>query len=204
MRRSRVLLAALALVAFSGFSGSSAGAATISLAQLGPIQAGQQFDVAVAIDLGSDSLYAFNVNVLYDASRFDVVAVQFGDPVLGNQLELTGPSPFTHSAGGSPGSLTLFDWSQDSASAIDNLQESSFRLATVRFEADASASGSAGFDPYACAGCLNRPGGGAVPVDGLVGFTASIQGGSTMPEPGAALLFAVGMGVVALRARRQR
>ncbi len=215
MRRSLVLLAATAMALLHGavVEPDAASAASLSLQQLGSVQRGQQFDVGVKIDLGpSESLFAFNVNVLYDSVVYDVVSVQFGDPSLvpSNQLELTGPSLFTQSVGNYPGNLNLFDWSHDSPAAIESLQESSFRLATVRFEADAGASSGDSFDVYACPACLNDPSGAALPVESLQGFTVSavaggIGGGGSdhMPEPSSALLFGVGFGVAALLRRRR-
>ena len=187
------------------------------------------FKVALRVDLEpAESVRAFSISVIYDPSVVSFVDVEIGDPVLGNQLELTGPSPSTESvAQGSCCSrawVNLFDTVNESdpmeraleLAAINAEQADSFTLAELRFHADNMETSE--IEPYVYA--LADVDGSAIPTttEGLMLYSEDdvpegTEGGggggeevyitSEMPEPQSALLFSVAIAAGAWRARRR-
>ena len=82
----------------------------------------------------ADSLGGYDIELMYDSTLFDFGAIRFGDPELGDQLDLQGFGTSLGSTSTGPGNLRLFELSLDSAAALDSLQPSEFVLASVTFE----------------------------------------------------------------------
>ena len=74
-----------------------------------------------------DFLLAFNPVVL------GFGGFTFGDPVLGNQLDLVGFGTVAGFDGATPGQLSAFEISLDLAGDLDALQAASFALGTISF-----------------------------------------------------------------------
>ena len=74
-----------------------------------------------------DFLLAFNPVVL------GFGGFTFGNPLLGNQLDLTGFGTVSGFDSGTPGQLNLFEISLDLANDLDALQAASFALGTISF-----------------------------------------------------------------------
>lgn len=154
------------------------------------------FSVALVIsglrDFSAPSLATFDVDVLFDSTILGFSSVTFGDPLLGDQLDLSGfGSLSSHTLG--DGTLNLFELSLDDAAVLDALQAGSFTLASITF--NALAAGRSPLDLFVDAlGDSN--------ADPL---TADITNGSVtvaapVPEPSTLLLLASGLaGLVGFR-----
>jgi hypothetical protein len=97
---------------------------------------GSSVDMALVISgLGNGtapSLGVFDLDVGFNPAILDFSSVVFVDPLLGDQLDLSGlgsVNSFTPGAG----SVNLFELSLDLASDLDSLQADSFTLATLTF-----------------------------------------------------------------------
>ncbi|MDX8128280.1 cohesin domain-containing protein [Methylomonas sp. OY6] len=85
--------------------------------------------------LGDDALGTYDFNIQFDPTRLAFAGVVFGDPVLGDELDvfdLGGNSTAADVLG--PGVLNLFESSLDNAADLQALQADSFTLAIIRFE----------------------------------------------------------------------
>lgn len=99
---------------------------------------GEEIQVRLAIsglaDATSPSLSTFDLEVAFDATVLALTTVSFGDPVLGDQLDLFGLGTETLATSGG-GTVNLFELSLGSAADLDELQAGAFILATLTFEA---------------------------------------------------------------------
>jgi len=98
---------------------------------------GHQITVGLRISgLGSGSapsLSEFDLDLGFDLSKLSFVSANYGDPVLGDQLDLAG---FGASQLTTPNlsSVNLFELSFDSVSDLDNLQADQFIMVSVTFD----------------------------------------------------------------------
>ena len=101
------------------------------------VSVGNQFEVDITIsDLGNfqaPSVYTFDLDVSFDSSVIAFNDVTFGDPVLGDQLDVLFGS-FTGVVPGS-GNTNIFEISFDLPWVLDSFQPESFTLATLTFDA---------------------------------------------------------------------
>jgi len=110
------------------------------------VSLGSSINVAVGIsgldDHTAPALGVFDVSLDFDPSILSFDGAAFGDPALGDQLDplALGNTIAFYSA--SSGSVDLFDLSLDSASDLNSLQEPSFILATLSFDATGSGTSS--------------------------------------------------------------
>ncbi len=81
------------------------------------------------------SLGTFDLNIDYNPSLLSFTSVSFGDPVLGDQLDLFSLGSLTSWDNTTPGTLNVFELSFDSPTDIDTLQAANFTLATLTFSA---------------------------------------------------------------------
>ena len=168
------------------------------------VAVGVTFEVAVTVSgLGvgaAPSLSVFDLDLTYDAGLLQFDSLTFGDPVLGDQLDLSTPAQGTLTASGSPvpGVVNHFELSFDAPATLDSLQPDAFTLSVFRFTAL-----SAGVSPLDLVvnSFGDSPG---APLD------ATVQGGSVtvtvVPEPTlTGLVFALGPATwVVLRRRKAR
>ena len=122
-------------------------AAAISLQVDPPIQQvapGVTVQVGVVISglgSGAPSLSTLDLDVSFDPSILSFVSFTFGDPILGDQLDLSGGGSFTEVTSGA-GVVHLVEVSLDSPGDLNALQADSFALGTLAFTAvSAGASG---------------------------------------------------------------
>ena len=110
--------------------------------ELTPVaQTASRVDIALQIsglgDGTTPSLSTFDVDVSFDAALLDFSNAAFGDPVLGDQLDLLslGGNPL-EALLTSPGLTNLYELSLDSVEDLDNLQADSFTLAVLTAAAE--------------------------------------------------------------------
>jgi hypothetical protein len=114
-----------------------------------PVEVGNSVDIRVDISgLGDPpALGSYDLTVEYNSALFSFTSVVFGDPILGDQLNLSSP-PFGTISSFSPGSGTVEfnEASLDSPSTLDTLQAPAFVLATLQFQAIGQGTGAFSFD----------------------------------------------------------
>jgi hypothetical protein len=99
---------------------------------------GTSFTVAITIsglnDFTAPSLGVFDVDVNFDPSILSFGSVSYGDPILGDQLDLFGLGSLTATTLGT-GFVNLFELSLDSIDDLNGSQAGDFTLATLGFDA---------------------------------------------------------------------
>jgi len=114
---------------------------TISvLPAMGQVFVGDTVSVALEIaGLGDDgtapSVSAFHLDLAFNRDVLRLENVVFGDPGLGNQLDLAGLGTVQMVDTSTLGRVNLFELSFDSPLDLDGLQASSFIMATMTFSA---------------------------------------------------------------------
>ena len=128
------LLAALGVVSFGS---ASAITFEVQTDNVGPVAQGGSLNASILVSglgaFSAPSLGAYDLGLTYDPTRFAFDSATFGDPVLGNQLDLSGFGSFN----GAVDLLTavnVFEVSFDSSSDLDTLQADAFTLVTVTFD----------------------------------------------------------------------
>ena len=147
---------------------------------------GSSLEVSLVVsDLGdgvAPSLSSFDLDVTFDGGVLDFVGATFGDPVLGDQLDLGG---FGSASGATPGPgvVDLFEISLDLPDDLDDLQAGSFALATLAFDAVGLGTSALGISIRVLGDAAGDP------------LTAEAAGGSvtSVPEPAPLLLVLSGM-----------
>jgi hypothetical protein len=89
-------------------------------------------------DLGNGvapSLSTFDIDISYNSGMLLFNSVSFGDPLLGDQLDVLGLGGVSSYDNSVSGLINLFKMSLDTASDLDALQADSFTLATLSFNA---------------------------------------------------------------------
>lgn len=144
----------------------------------------------------TDSLDAFDINLLFDNTAFDLTGYSFADPVLGNQLDLPGDPldfGFLGNASATGGVVDAYGISGNDFSFLDANQATDFTFLTLVFKATAETVGS-GFtldlsDPTLS--FLNTTYTDDLPVSyATITATVSVSNGSggTVDEPSATVL----------------
>jgi hypothetical protein len=166
---------------------------------------GGTIDVAVGISLLNidepPSLGAYDLNVLFDPGIFSFSGVTFGDPVLGDQLDLFALGDLQTATPGI-GNVNLFELSFDSPADLNTLQAGDFTLFTLTLSALAP-----GTSPLSISvnGLSDADGAPITLIAGDGSATAIGLTGTPTPEPGTALLFGLGLAAIsALRWRQSR
>lgn len=168
---------------------------------------GSSVNVAIVISGltadGPPSLGAFDIGIAFAPGIVGGPTVVFGDPVLGDELDLGGFGPVTAIDTSVPGAISIAEVSVDTSGALNTLQADSFTLATLTFLAIGG-----GTSPLSLA--LNAPLADAdgAPLSGilLVGGSISVIG-AAVPEPTTAILMVcaiAGLGAASSLATRRR
>ena len=136
MKKLIVLFVAFLMLVFCNATASQA--VTLSFDPLSQdVLVGDQVDVGLVIsglgDYSPDSLSTFDLDVSFNPAILAFSSVAFGDPVLGDQLDLWGLGSWTEVT---PGVVTvnLYELSFDSPGDLDALQVGDFTLATLTFD----------------------------------------------------------------------
>jgi hypothetical protein len=191
----------LAAGALIGLGAREARAITLEIVPaVQDVALGGPVEVAIAIsglgDQAAPSLGTFDVDVTFDLGILSFGGVTFGDPVLGDQLDLFGLGSVTTTTPGS-GLVNLFELSLDLPSKLDALQAGAFTLATLSFVAVGIGSTPIGLALNA----LGDAEGASLDAQTTAG-TARVAGDAGVAEPSALILF--GLGIVGLTLVRRR
>jgi hypothetical protein len=144
----------------------------------------------------SPSLSAFDVDITFDDSVLSFLGFTFGDPIIGDQLDLFGLGSVTGVTVGT-GTVNLFQLSFDAASDLDALQAGSFILGTLAFQGLSGGSSAVGVQVTALADANGDP----LTADVLAGRI--VVGAAPVPEPATPLLLVVA-GIVMCAVTRQK
>jgi hypothetical protein len=172
--------------------GGSVTVQAISLGFAPPVQnviSGQPVSVALVItDLGQltpPSLSTFDLDLTFDPTLLAVRSVTFGDPQLGDQLDLLGLGSVTEATPGGPGRLNLFGLSLDDALTLHTLQAGDFTLATLTYDTLASGTSLLGLTVNALGDAFGDP------------LLAEVEPGrviiTAIPEPSTLLFLSTGL-----------
>lgn len=149
------------------------------------------------------SLGTFDVDVSFNSAILGLNNVVFGDPALGDQLDILGLGSLFISTPGA-GMVNLFELSFDLSSDLDSFQAESFTLATLNFDALSAGTSSLAISINALGDALgvtmvaDSRNGSVTPAD------LSNNPTPTVPEPSSLLLITIGiLGMIALAQRHR-
>jgi hypothetical protein len=149
------------------------------------------------------SLSAFDLGILYNPNYLSLIGVSFGDPILGDQLNLSGYGSLTTTTPGvAQGNLVEFAIavvSLDSESVLNSLQAGDFILASLTFSGVSVSGGlnsisfanlyDAAINPdstHILLDAANNP----IPSSDVILGSSNIQ---VVPEPDTILLLSAGL-----------
>lgn len=178
-----------------------AGTVAISIApssQVVPFGSIATFDLRVSGlgDHTAPSLGTFDLALSFDGAILGFNSFLFGDPSLGDELDLFGLGSIT-SISPAVGSVEIFELSLDSISDLNDLQAPNFILGSFSFSTLAIGSSSLTLIKNA----LGDASGGALDAI-LNGGNVDVAANEGVPEPGTILMLISGVSVLGLRYRQ--
>jgi hypothetical protein len=81
------------------------------------------------------SLGAYDLNIAFDPAELSFTSLTFGDPMQGDQLDLSGAGTIADYSSAAAGELEFFEISLDPATLLDAQQSNNFILAALAFKA---------------------------------------------------------------------
>jgi hypothetical protein len=186
------LLAQVGIFTFL-ISASAAQALTIEISPPAQtVSVGSIFSVDVGISgLGfssAPSLSTFDLDISFDPTIIGFNSISFGDPVLGDQLDLFGFGSLTSFDNSLPGIVNMFELSFDLPSELDAFQADSFTLATLTFDALSAGTSFLGIPFMILGDSFGSP----LAASSIAG-TATVSPTATVPEPGTIVLLVLGL-----------
>jgi len=145
-------------------------------------------------DGAAPSLSTFDFDVTFDGGILSFLDFTFGDPRLGDQLNLSGLGSLTGVAAG-PGGVNLFELSFDSPADLDAVQAESFTLGTLSVSALSTGKSALGI----VVNTLGDADGDLLEADIVAGQVAVTGGPLSVPAPSSGMLLLLGVvGLVSL------
>jgi hypothetical protein len=194
----KIIFLCLALTLLVSFSFTTSNAITIGFDPVAQdVMLGDSAIVNLFISgLGSEmgpSLSTFDLDVSFDPLILGFNSVSFGDPVLGDQLDLFGLGSIIASDASIPGFVNLFELSLDLPDDLNALQADNFILASLAFDTLALGTSPLGIAINGLGDAFGDP------------LDADIQSGSVsvVPEPSTFLLVASGLAGIGFFVRRK-
>ena len=159
------------------------------------VPVGDKAEVALVIsELGNGaepSIGAFDLDITFDPTILTFDSVVFGDPDLGDQLDLSGWGSWTAFIPGAA-SVNLYEVSIDPAAVLDSLQADSFTLAYLTFDTLSVGTSSLGIRVLVLSDAWGDP------------LQATTDDGSISPVPEPATFFLLSAGLVGLAGLRRK
>ncbi len=137
------------------------------------------------------SLGAFDFNLAFDPTIVTFTGLTFGDPVLGDQLNLSGTGAISDFSVLAPGLLEFYEISLDSAATLDSKQLDHFVLATLQFQAIGAGNTSLITSNNSVSDSQGAP----LNV-GLQPGSVRVTAASSVPEPSSLALAAIGIAIL--------
>lgn len=154
------------------------------------VTAGDSLSLKVVVSgLGAGtapSLGGFDLDISFNSAVLSFVNAAFGDPVLGDQLDLTGSGLTTYGASASGGIVNLFGVSGDPETDLNNGQAGSFTLAVLNF----TTSGGGASTLNITVNDLSDAAGSLLTADTLSSAIVTVE---ALPEPASIWLTALGL-----------
>ena len=201
MRLSSVFAAAIVAFALVGAPSLRANVLVTIVPQTQTIALGSSTSVQIGISgLGLDappSLGGFDFNLAFNPSLVTFTGLTFGDPILGDQLNLSGTGAISDFSIQAPGLLEFFELSLDPATTLDSQQSDHFVLATLQFQAIATGRTSLFTSINSIADSQGYPF-----ETGLQAGSLTVSPASSVPEPSSFALAGVGIAIL-IFCRRQ-
>jgi len=158
-----------------------------------PVTVGGLIDIEIAIsglgDGTATSLGGYQFDLTFDSALLSLDSVQFGDPTLGNQLDLFNLGINFPDVIASPGSLALAEVSLDLEDDLNLSQAGAFTLLTVSFEGIGTGTSALNLSNI----FLSDASGMSVPVDEVTGVDIQVNAASQVPEPPTILLLGISL-----------
>ena len=198
----RAARATLLLTFLVALCAAPAGAATIGISPTASSAGvGESVEIQLTVsglgDGAAPSLSVFDLDLLFDPALLAVSSVAYGDPILGDQLDLDGFGPVTATMPAGPGALNLFELSLDAPATLDADQAAAFVLATVELTTLAAGTSVLGIDVIDLGDAFGNP----LPAEVMPG---ELTIGAAVPEPTSLVLFPIGLLAVRFARRRAR
>lgn len=166
---------------------------------------GQPAQIALKIsDLvanSAPSLGSFDLKINFDPSILSFNSVSFGDPILGDQLDLEGLGSTSGFSSLSNSIVNVFEVSVDQPNTLNLLQADSFILATLTFN-----SLGIGISPLTISNIILGDADGA-PLTAALGDGSIIvipQSSTSVPEPSSLLMYVSLFGFCCLKKKRPK
>jgi len=140
----------------------------------------------------ADSLSTFDLIIDFDETILSFSSVTFGDPILGDQLDLLDEDSFYSDTAGVD-TVNIYELSFDSPSDLNSSQASSFTLATLTFDANEIGTSPLGYSAPSIPFIVLGDATGAELSSKTTFSTGSITVIAPIPEPASIILFSTGM-----------